>query len=120
MGKGFDTFMENSYWKEIYENAPSENLKEYFRIRFDHSGFVKGAKRNQKAEEEELREIPLTKNDIQYIQSITRNGMARQYYRVFLEKLTGDYEGYSLRASLFLFEDWNPWYRPEGFMNEKK
>ena len=29
MGKGFDTFIENPYWRKIYEEAPGEYLKEH-------------------------------------------------------------------------------------------
>ena len=29
MGKGFETFMENPYWRGVYESAPTEELKEY-------------------------------------------------------------------------------------------
>ena len=114
MGKGFDTFMENPYWKGIYENAPSNNLKRYFQIRFDHSGFVKDALRQGSAAEKELQEIPLTKEDVQYIQSITRIGNARMFYKVFIDKLTGEHEGKCVRASLFQIEEWNPYYRQEG------
>ena len=42
MGKGFDTFMENPYWRKVYEDAPGEKLREYYKIRFDASGFVNG------------------------------------------------------------------------------
>ena len=35
--------MKNPYWKGIYENAPSEDLKQYFRIRFDHSDLAEDA-----------------------------------------------------------------------------
>ena len=42
MGKGFDTFMENPYWRKIYDEAPSEYLKEYYRIMFDTSPIVIG------------------------------------------------------------------------------
>ena len=114
MGKGFDTFMENPYWKGIYENAPSNSLRRYFQIRFDHSGFVKGAPRQGSAAEKELQEIPLTKEDVQYIQSITRIGNARMFYKVFIDKLAGEHEGKCVRASMFQIEEWNPYYRQEG------
>ena len=35
MGVGFDTCMKNSFWKGIYDNAPSDEVKEYYRIMFD-------------------------------------------------------------------------------------
>lgn len=54
MGKGFDTFMENEYWKGVYDSSPSEDLKEYYRIMFDESPFLKesdGEDIEQEAEE---------------------------------------------------------------------
>ena len=111
MGKGFDTFMQNPYWKRIYKNAPSENLEQYFWIRFDHSGFVQGADHRGKDADERLQDIALNKEDIQYIQSITRSGNARVFYKVFIEKLAGEYEGRSIRASVFQVEEWNPNYK---------
>ena len=60
------------------------------------------------------------KADIQYILNFTRNGNARQFYRMFLDKLSGKYEGYSIRASVFQIEEWNPDYRQEAKQNEKK
>lgn len=40
MGKGFDTFMDNPYWKRIYDEVPTDRLKDYYRIRYDASDFV--------------------------------------------------------------------------------
>ena len=56
MGKGFDTFMENPYWKKVYEGAPSKELKEYYRIRFDTSPFVMGEKYRDESAESRLKE----------------------------------------------------------------
>ena len=27
-----DVYMRNEYWKEVYENAPSDQCREYFRL----------------------------------------------------------------------------------------
>ena len=32
--ESFEAFMENPYWKETYENAPSEECKDYWRFSF--------------------------------------------------------------------------------------
>lgn len=29
-----DVYMRNEYWKEVYENAPSDQCREYFRLGF--------------------------------------------------------------------------------------
>ena len=62
MGKGFDTFMENPYWRKIYEDAPSEKLREYYKIRYDSSGFVEGKPIDV---DEQLERILLSKEEIQ-------------------------------------------------------
>ncbi len=34
----FDLFMNNPYWRGVYEDAPSDTLKEYYRRSFEESG----------------------------------------------------------------------------------
>lgn len=34
MEAAIETFMENVFWREVYENAPSDNCREYFRQGF--------------------------------------------------------------------------------------
>ena len=113
MGKGFDTFMENPYWRKIYEEAPSENLKEYYRIRFEISPFIMGEDYIDKEAETLLENLPLSRSDIQYIRKHAGSGMARHYYDGAIEKLSGEYEGYAFQASRFQVEIWNPWYNPK-------
>ena len=110
MSKGFETFMANPYWKEIYESAPSGQLKEYYRIRFDISPFVMGENYRNPAASQRLEELTLTKEDIQYIQKYAGSGMAKAYYQKFINKLTGEYEGCCFPAAAFQVEIWNPWY----------
>lgn len=110
MGKGFDTFMENPYWREVYEGAPSEELKEYYRIRFDASGFVSGGSKLTKESKSRLEKLPLSKRDIEYLRDHAGSGMARAYYGRFIKRLTGEYEGWCFPAEAFQVEEWNPWY----------
>ena len=110
MGKGFDTFMENPYWRKMYEEAPSEELKEYYRIRFDNSGFVTGKENPDEEAEKRLEELPLSKQDIEYLKQYAGSGMARAYYRKHIERLSGEYEGWCFPAAAFQVEEWNPWY----------
>ena len=113
MGKGFDTFMENPFWREIYESAPSEELKEYYILRFDLSPFVMGEKYRNSAISKKLKELLLSKEDIQYIQKYSGNGMAKAYYKQYIEKLSGEYEGCRISAAALQAEIWNPWYNPQ-------
>ena len=110
MGKGFDTFMENPYWRKIYEDAPSEKLREYYRIRYEASAFI-GESVNV---DEQLKRILLKKEEIQYIQKYAGSGQARHFYQGFIDRLSGEYEGYCFPDAAFLVEEWNPWYRPEA------
>ena len=112
MGKGFDTFMANPYWRRIYEEAPSEELKEYYRIRYDTSPFVMGKDHCDKEAEARLEKLPLSKTDIEYIRRYAGSGMARRYYDRCIQRLTGEYEGWCLPAAAFRSEVWNPWYDP--------
>ena len=110
MGKGFDTFMENPYWQEVYTRAGSRELKEYYRLRFDKSRFVLGAEYCDKEADARLNELLLSKSDIQYIQRYAGSGMAWSYYERFIRRLCGEYEGYRFPAAAFQVEEWNPWY----------
>ena len=113
MGKGFDTFMENPYWREVYESAPSERLKEYYRLRFDLSPFVMGEDYQDPEASQKLEELLLSRKDIQYIEKYAGSGMARAYYEKFIQRLTGEFEGYSFPAAAFQVEIWNPWYQAD-------
>ncbi len=37
MGKDFDSFMKNPFWKKYYEDAPSEACKQYIALQFFNS-----------------------------------------------------------------------------------
>ena len=41
---GFDAFMDNPYWKRIYEEAPSDELRAYYKIMFNTSTFLRKKK----------------------------------------------------------------------------
>ena len=110
MGRGFDTFMKNPYWKKIYEDAPSNKLREYYKIRYDASGFINGEAIDVNGQ---LEGILLSKEEIQYIQKHAGSGQARHFYQKFIDRLSGEYEGYCFPAAAFQVEEWNPWYRPE-------
>ena len=111
MGKGFDTFMENPYWRKQYEDAPSENLKEYYRIMFDTSGFVSGEDKHLEKWEKRLEELPLSVTDIEYLQKHAGMGMARAHYQKYIDKLNELGNKYSVPAAAFQAELRNPYYQ---------
>ena len=65
----FDCFMENPYWKSVYENAPSNECREYYRIMFEYFSFEtdeedeegedeEGEELEDEEDEDEIPEIP--------------------------------------------------------------
>ena len=112
MGKGFDTFMENPYWKGIYENAPSTYLQEYYRIMFDTSPFVTGEKDMDEASANRLRDIMLDKADIEYLLENAGIVQAKMHYAKCLDVLREHGDCDYIAASSFRADLRNPWYAP--------
>ena len=112
MGKGFDTFMDNPYWKRIYDEAPSDELREYYRIMFDHSSFVNGATPLDEAALKRLDEIILLKEDIEYLKLYAGIAQAEGYYQKALDHLADKDDGVGFRASVFRGEIRNPGFIP--------
>jgi len=111
--KGFSTFMNNPYWKSIYENAPSRELREFYKIRFETSPFVMGDDFHDAEKEKRMKELTLSKKDIQYIQKYAGSERAKRFYQKAIDKLSGEYDGYRLPADVFQVEIWNPWFEAE-------
>ena len=84
MGKGFDTFMENPYYRELYENAPSQELKRYYELTWDRSPFVMGADYEGKKEAEELKKLRLSKKDVEYLAKYAVGGAQKAVYKKWL------------------------------------
>ena len=111
MGKGFDTFMENPYWRKQYEDAPSENLKEYYRIVFDTSGFITGEQHDNKQATKRLEALPLSIPDIEYLMMYSGSEMARAFYKKYADKLKELGDEHCIPASAFQAEERNPYYQ---------
>ena len=103
--------MENPYWKRIYDEAPSDELKEYYRIMFDYYSMA-SARKPTKTIEEKLQELLLFKHDIEYLKQHTEMPQAKGLYQRALDKLAGE-EEVGVYASCFRAEIRNPWYKPE-------
>ena len=112
--KIFDYFMENPYWKSIYENAPSGECREYYRIMFEYFSFdtdnedevgIDGA-------EERLMELMLTREDAEYIKNHAGGGMAKHQYEITIRWLFDDEKSDTVSASMFKGEIRNPDYTP--------
>ena len=111
MGKGFDTFMKNPYWREIYENAPSDNLKKHYKLMFDHNSFVSEGEMGEEILEI-LRNLCLTREDIMYLLEHAGMNVAKIHYSKLIEGLDKEPEGTYVAAIACCGEIRNPWYIP--------
>ncbi len=113
MGKGFDTFMGNPYWRRIYEEAPGENLKEYYRIMFDISPFVMGSSYRGEKAEICLDELWISQEELEYLLKHATLAQAKAFYRKCINTLkeAGE-EGLCVSARCLMGEIRNPWYIP--------
>ena len=112
MGKGFDTFMENPYWRKIYEEAPSEYLKQYYRIMFDTSPFVLGDDYIDEEAEARLNELWISKEELEYLKEYSGITQAKVFYQRCIDKLDeADEEDLCVSAACLKGEIRNPWYK---------
>ena len=112
MGRVFDLFMENPYWKCVYEKAPSEECKEYYKIMFEYFSFetdeddVEGIR----SANDRLMELMLSREDAEYIKDCTDNPLAKHHYREIITWLFDGEEADTVSASMFKGEIRNPCY----------
>lgn len=90
MGKGFDLFMRNPYWRKIYEEAPTERLKEYWRLTFevDGSNFRNPRRRRQLDKVDAV----LTVEELRYLLEVSGNGHERRILRKRIERMEREAE----------------------------
>ena len=114
MGKGFDTFMENPYWRRIYEEAPGKNLKEYYRIMFDISPFIMGSNYKDEETEAKLDGLWISQDELDYLLQHASMAQAKIFYRKCISTLkeAGE-EGLCVSARCLRGEIRNPWYIPQ-------
>ncbi len=110
---GFDIFMSNPYWKRIYEEASSDELRAYYKIMFNTSAFLRKEKANIELERSALRSIPLSEADVIYLRDHAGSGILRDFYSKILAKLDGRENRETLRilAIVFCGEERNPWFQ---------
>ena len=88
MGKGFDRFMQNPYYKEQYDGAPSEELKKYYRLTWDASPFVEDSDVDHEKVSEELKKIRLKKSDVEYLAKYAVGGAEKAMLKRWLSQLS--------------------------------
>ena len=113
MGRGFDTFMENPYWRRIYKEAPGENLKEYYRIMFDISPFIMGSSYMDEETEAKLDDLWISRDELDYLFKHASMAQAKIFYRECISTLQEtDEEDLCISAGCLRGEIRNPWYTP--------
>lgn len=81
-------FCKNPYWKEKYDNAPSEDCKRYIALGFyysDNLGEIPDYE-EYKAEREKLEE-KFTKDDWQYLYKYEGNNPRKSYYKKKMDEM---------------------------------
>ncbi len=73
MGRGFDLFMKNPYYRDMYDNAPTERLKAGFRAAWDN-------------DIETLRSLPPpTREEVEYKARFAVGGYEKAVYKRWLK-----------------------------------
>lgn len=111
--KGFDTFMSNPHWKRIYDEAPSNELRAYYRIMFNTSPFLMKTKAEVESERRALKDVLLSGTDVKYLRDHAGNSMARSFYSKMLAKLDRLENSDAMRipAIVICGEERNPWFQ---------
>ena len=117
----FDFFMENPYWKSIYENAPSYECREYYRLMFEYFSFYKDEedKEGIRGADERLKELMLTREDAEYIKDHAGGNIAWHQYGITIRWLFDDEKADTASASMFKGEIRNPDFTPAGMKVEE-
>ena len=80
MGKGFDEFMKNPYYREQYENAPTERLKRSFELSWDRDYLTR-------EEREEYRNLRLSREEVEYLAQFAVGGYKKWFFKKWLSQL---------------------------------
>ena len=110
--KIFDHFMQNPYWKRIYEKAPSDECKEYYRIMFEYFSFETDEEDEEGIQraDDRLTELMLTRQDAEYIRERAGSPMAKYHYRKIIMWWFDEEKAETAPASMFKGEIRNPDY----------
>ena len=108
----FDSFMKNPYWKCVYEKAPSDECKEYYKLMFEYFSFETDEEDEEgiRNANERLMELMLSREDAEYIRERAGNPMAKHHYREIITWLFDGEGADAVSASMFKGEIRNPGY----------
>ena len=82
MGKGFNTFMRNPYYRKMYEEAPTERLRKSFQVEWDNNPFITGKDPNM--DNSEGTGEKLTKEEVEYLARFAVGGAEKAFYKKWL------------------------------------
>lgn len=85
MGKGFEEFMKNPFYREQYEKAPTKNLRRYYELSWDSSPFVMGDDYDASKENAELKKITFTKEEVEYLAKYAVGGQQKAFFKKWVE-----------------------------------
>lgn len=104
--------MANPYWRKIYEQAPGEYLKEYYRIMFDTSPFVAGDADCDEEADARLKELWINAEELAYLRDHAGMTQAKAFYQKCIDTLAAaQEEGLCVSAACLKGEIRNPWYQ---------
>ena len=109
-----DCFMKNAYWKYVYEEAPSDECREYYRIMFEFFSFETNEEDTEgiRRADERLMELMLSRKDAEYIKERAGSPLAKHHYREIITELFEGENADTVSASMFKGEIRNPDYTP--------
>lgn len=108
--KIFDSFMEKPYWRCVYEKAPSDECKEYYRIIFEYFSYETDKKDEEgiRSAGDRLNKLMLTREDAEYIRARAGDPLAKHHYREIITWLFDGEGADTVPASMFKGEIRSP------------
>lgn len=81
---GFELFMSNPYYREQYENAPTQKLKRYFELVWNSSLAIVDDDCDTSKEDAELKSLHLSKSEVEYLTQFAVGGYEKAAYKKWL------------------------------------
>lgn len=92
MGEGFAAFMENPYYRGLYENAPTDRLKRYYELSWERAYRIEELDGNDEGDAlckrlgDKIDALHLQREDVEYMASHAQGGPLKAMYRKWLSK----------------------------------
>ena len=93
MVAGFDLFMHNPWWRKLYEEAPSDELREHLRRSFEYSFAMICVEEDAAERTEDESPVYLSKGDYLYLYDHAEGGCYRAFLRNQIERFDKEEKG---------------------------